>query len=1133
MTTSTQPARGAGREDLSPEALARALGIHEPTEEQARIIAHPLAPLLVVAGAGSGKTATMSQRVVHLVATGRARPEQVLGLTFTRKATAELAQRVRTRLDQLAASGLIKADQDAQEPTVATYDSFAGSIVREHGLLVGVDPDSTLITETRAWQIASDVVEMRTSPLPVDTLAKATRRLLFLDGKLCENLLGLEEAASQIEELEDLFTTLGGRRGLAELKKFGTRMGEQRGMLEAVAEYRARKRQLGVLSFGDQLQLACRIVETRPEVAAAVRAQYPAVLLDEFQDTSVAQSRFLSALFAGSGVTAVGDPNQAIYGWRGASAGALDSFHRMFNPAGTAAVAGGADPAEAAPVLPLSTAWRNDLAVLRAANTVSSPLRAHAPEDGDSTAEHIPVEELRPRPEDAGIAEGAVHAAFVQDPLAEAEVIAAFMEERWSPTAELAVLASTHAQLDTIAEALETRGVPYERVGLGGLLTLPEVADIRALLTVAANPERGDALMRLVTGAGIGATDLRALSLLSRRILEAPDGADQAPEEADTPMLAEALETIARRADAARGGAGSLAITGLTREGTLAADRIARMLRRVRAALALPLPDLVALAEQVLGLDIEIEARAGSRMGRRGLDAFRDTAAQFEADLGSPSVADFLEWLVLAEDKERALSAPEVEPEPGSVQLLTIHAAKGLEWDAIAVAGLVEAVFPRYDAKPKDDLTVATASWMSSSEEFPHPLRSDADVLPPFELGLVEPGQAEVSDVKEIVSRYKTALGRHLVAEQRRLAYVAVTRARHEALLTGSHLAKTAKDPKPMSRFLAELVRRDLVTPYGPGLEEQDPEATNPLASRSTTALWPVVPAAPGAGDGSSAARCARVAAAEGVRRRLAEARSEAAGPLPGSGAAAEVPDLLAGLLPKVEGDELASRWVEEARVLLAERAAADSAVPTVRLPEHLAATRLDDLRTAPEDFALDLRRPLPPRPSPSGRLGTIFHEAIAQRLARSSALLSLTEAGAPDSLPEEDRATLERWLDTAESLPLLDGYVLEETETERELTVGATTLRCRIDAVFRRAGADADEPGAWLIVDWKTGRTRVPVDQLSVYVHAWAGALGIPTGAVRAAYAYVAPEGGVVDELTEEALLGLDEIAEALTPQG
>jgi len=534
----------------SPERLAEILGMPLPTPEQARIIAHPLAPLLVVAGAGSGKTATMSQRVVHLVAGGQVRPDQILGLTFTRKATAELEQRVRTRLARLAVSGLPglpELDEEAG-PTIATYNAFAGSLVRDHGLRLGIDPDSTLITEARAWQIATRIVTERTEPLPLDKPGAAATALLALDGALSENLLSVADAAEQLGELAALMEGIGSVRGCKTLVRgvpeaLTTRLG----MLEAVAAYRDYKLRHSLLDFGDQIALGCRIAEEVPDVAQSLRTQYPAVLLDEFQDTSVAQIRLLAALFSDSGVTAVGDPNQAIYGWRGASAGALDTFHEYFNPgAGT----DGVD--ERAPVLPLSTAWRNDRAILRAANVTSSPLRHHTPQPGDAEVARIPVDELHERPGAAGLAEGVVVGAFVQDPLAEARTIADFMEERWSPQAEMAVLCRTRAQLLPIADALDDLGVPYEIIGLGGMLSVPEVADVRAALTVAADPERGDRLLRLLTGAGIGAADLRALAALARAQVrsaraQAGDGRDQAErEQPDTPLLSEAIETLAR-----------------------------------------------------------------------------------------------------------------------------------------------------------------------------------------------------------------------------------------------------------------------------------------------------------------------------------------------------------------------------------------------------------------------------------------------------------------------------------------------------------------------------------------------------------------------------------------------------------
>ena len=1128
----------------SPERLAEILGMPLPTPEQARIIAHPLAPLLVVAGAGSGKTATMSQRVVHLVAGGQVRPDQILGLTFTRKATAELEQRVRTRLAQLAVSGLPglpELDEEAG-PTIATYNAFAGSLVRDHGLRLGIDPDSTLITEARAWQIATRIVTERTEPLPLDKPGAAATALLALDGALSENLLSVADAAEQLGDLAALMEGIGSVRGCKTLVRgvpeaLTTRLG----MLEAVAAYRDYKLRHSLLDFGDQIALGCRIAEEVPDVAQSLRTQYPAVLLDEFQDTSVAQIRLLAALFSDSGVTAVGDPNQAIYGWRGASAGALDTFHEYFNPGGAAAAenafnTGGADESRA-PVLPLSTAWRNDRAILRAANVTSSPLRHHAPQPGDAEVARIPVDELHERPGAAGLAEGVVVGAFVQDPLAEARTIADFMEERWSPQAEMAVLCRTRAQLLPIADALDDLGVPYEIIGLGGMLSVPEVADVRAALTVAADPERGDRLLRLLTGAGIGAADLRALAALARAQVRSAreqtgDGRDQAErEQPDAPLLSEAIETLARweetgrlprtaasgdaeagrAAEAGRvvgaggatgtgAGAPGPADVGLSEAGRRAAVGLARSLRRVRAGLGLALPDLVMLTEQALGLDVELAARVGNPLGRRAVDRFREAAEQFTAEMESPTLAGFLDWLEAAEEHENGMEAPHVEPEPGAVQLLTIHAAKGLEWDTVAVAGLVEQVFPSYRQQPKEDRTLSDKGWMTRPEEFPHPLRADAATLPPFTLGMWDTAGWDAEALKEAWGEYTLALGRHTLAEERRLAYVAFTRARHELLLTGSHLAKAAAKPRPMARFLDELVRRELVRPYGPGWQNYDEDQPNPLAGGGTTGTWP--PPEP-----------------TGIRGEHREARRRAAHDVAAAGRA--------GAAPEASTDPTVARWVAEAELLLAERARRRDQPPSVHLPDHLAATRIDELRADRDRFALDLRRPLPPEPRPELRLGTVFHDAIALRLGGQGQLLTLEQAGVPDALTPRQRKQLERWLEIAERLPLLDGCLLQDTEVELELALESLTVRCRLDAVFRDPG------GAWLIVDWKTGRRRVPVDQLSIYVHALAASRGVETDAVRAAYVYVDRDDGLVDELSAADLLPLSEIEDALRAEG
>ena len=185
----------------SPAELAGALGLFAPTEEQAAVIAAPPGPLVVIAGAGAGKTETMAARVVWLVANGYARPGEVLGLTFTRKAAGQLLRRVRTRLARLAGAGLVPGGPDtadiADDPaTVSTYHAFAGNLLREHGLLLPVEPDSRLLSETELWQLAFRVVCEYPDHLDTKkTPAAVTAMVLRLAGQLAEHLVDTDTTA--------------------------------------------------------------------------------------------------------------------------------------------------------------------------------------------------------------------------------------------------------------------------------------------------------------------------------------------------------------------------------------------------------------------------------------------------------------------------------------------------------------------------------------------------------------------------------------------------------------------------------------------------------------------------------------------------------------------------------------------------------------------------------------------------------------------------------------------------------------------------------------------------------------------------------------------------------------------------
>ena len=355
---------------FSPEELTAMLGErNSPTAEQSAIISSPLTPRLVIAGAGSGKTATMADRVVWLVANGWVRPEEVLGVTFTRKAAGELASRIRAKLaalQRIAAedtqhtifpAGLLS--EDALEPKVSTYHSYASGIVSDYGLRLGVERDVVLLGGAQAWQLASEVVEAFDGEYEHFRAAKSTlvKAVIQLAGECAEHLRDPREVQDwlmdRVAEFEALPYVAGAKKNPTQAAgELGAMLRTRASVAEMVGRYSEAKRVRGALDFGDLVALAARVASEIPLAAEVERQRFKVVLLDEFQDTSHAQLVLFSRLFGGGhAVTAVGDPNQSIYGFRGASAGQLFHFVREF-PVLVGETGNGADAADAGPAEP-------------------------------------------------------------------------------------------------------------------------------------------------------------------------------------------------------------------------------------------------------------------------------------------------------------------------------------------------------------------------------------------------------------------------------------------------------------------------------------------------------------------------------------------------------------------------------------------------------------------------------------------------------------------------------------------------------------------------------------------------------------------------------------------------------------
>jgi DNA helicase-2/ATP-dependent DNA helicase PcrA len=1055
--------------------LARALDqSYAPTGEQVAVIEAPLRPLLVVAGAGSGKTETMAARVVWLVANDLVRPDEVLGLTFTRKAAGELSERLSARLASLREAGIWSppAEHGAvvldDVPTVSTYHAYAGRIVREHGLRVGVEPDSRLLTEAAAWQFAHEAVVAWDGPMDAVDKAESTVTTAVVDlaSELAEHLVDPSRLAEHLEAvvaaLEALPKGPQTRKRANPMRDLVGVLRQRAAVVPILERYQQLKRSRDAMDFADQMALAARIATTVPQVGRAERLRFRAVLLDEFQDTSEAQLQLLHALFVAPGepvpVTAVGDPHQSIYGWRGASSTTLDRFRDDFG-----------DP-EPARVLHLSTSWRNDRAVLAAANAVAGPLAATT---------RVPVEPLAERP-DAG--PGHVSTARLETVEDEARHVVGWVRTRLARPGRhtAAVLCRKRSQFDPVVEALELAGTPYEVVGLGGLLHTPEVADIVALLHVVQDPTRGDRLMRLLTGptCRLGAADLDGLSAWSRvrqRPARGDRNADLSPDASERASIVEALDDLPAATWVGDEGQ-RLSATALLRLAGLGAA-----VRRLRALTGLGLPELIADAETSLGLDIEVLARPGYSTGaaRAHLDAFADVGATFAASADRATLGGFLAWLDAAVDEERGLDLGWVEARPDAVQVMTVHAAKGLEWDVVAVPGLVESSFPAHSANQGkvvgDGWGHAEPSdkgWLVGLSTLPYDLRGDREGLPRF-------GWADDHDwdsAQEALERFTASLADHGITEERRLGYVALTRARSDLLLT-AHVWGAASTPRVTSRFLDEV--RDAggagVAP-GPWVAMppvDDPRPQNPRTAEAISVTWPTVDHVD-------------------RRERLLEPARQVVSVATRPVAAA----------PNARG-----RWDGEIRMLLDERARRRRGAPVdVELPAHLSTSALVALAEDAEQFTLDLRRPMPAPPAQAARRGTAFHAWVEEHYSRAAFVdVGDLPGSADDDATDTDLATLRATFlasEWADRTPV-------EVETSVETVVDGIAVRGRIDAVFEEVAPDGGT--SWVVVDWKTGppavgaRAAARALQLSAYRLAWARVRGVPEHRVRGAFFHAA----------------------------
>ena len=1026
------------------------------TDEQASAVelASTEKPSLVVAGAGSGKTELMSVRVLWLVANEFARPEQILGLTFTRKAASELSKRIFESLLKLRDSELWPQDleYDFVAPTISTYNSYANGLFRDFALAIGHEPDAALLTEGAAFALAREVLLTHSGDIDerLGELEKTpdamVELILSMAQDMSDNLATAGQVEFEIAKVLEKMAALPKKAGSSDFSRFAyiddiaSKLGINKTLAKLAEAFNNEKRRLGFVDYADQVALAELAVRQVPQVRERERNSFKQVLLDEYQDTSFLQARLLRGLFADSAVYAVGDPNQSIYGWRGASSSNLDEFAKDF-----------CSTPEMVEQFSLSTSWRNPSAVLELANQLAAPLAK--PASFSRLASDLKVIQLTPRPQ---ATLGQIETSFHLDAHSEATALAQWFKSKSNSESTSALLLRNRSNMALFAQVFQDAGLEIEVVGLGGLLEMPEIVDLVCALKVINSPQSGSALIRLLAGPRwrIGTKDLAQLADFARYRAKTFDSeidekirASLAIE--DSASIVDALDNLVDQPNLERF---EFSQTGLER-----LQNAGALFRQMRRQVGLGLVEFVRSVEHELWLDIEVMANPKLKHPMANLNAFANIVANYAASHHRPTLGSFLAWLDFADQRER-FEVPAVAPEKGVVQILTIHAAKGLEWHNVAIANLNEGDFPSDRG--------ASSGWANAGV-LPYPLRGDRASLPEWSYDSAET-QPEFRDSLE---QFKALAREHKLREELRLMYVAVTRPQQNLKLSGSFWKPGLKKPKQVSSFLSTAL--DFL---GQKIE-LDPGETNPLELQTQTAQWPLEPLGPKYREVLEQSR----AMFESIQAKASN-----------------------NIQPRLSLADPVSSQID---LLLKEQADRLDRHSEVELPVRIAASRFKDFVSDLDNLAERLLRPMPLQPFSQTRTGTLFHGWLEQNYA----LDAETEVGfrsiesvAGGQISTSGDSTLDELMQNFKQSRWA-GLKPIAVEQEIQLTYGAHTFICKLDAVFETENGIE-------IVDWKTGKP--PVDQrdedlkalqLALYRAAYAAFSGREIDEISASFYFVA----------------------------
>ncbi|MBL4694991.1 exodeoxyribonuclease V subunit gamma [Candidatus Gracilibacteria bacterium] len=658
----------------------------ELNSSQKQAVEHNKGPLMIVAGAGTGKTKVISERILRLVKDG-VKPEEILALTFTEKAATEMLDRVESGLELGYEQFFIK-----------TFHGFSDQVLRESGMEIGIDTGYSILSQVDQWFFFKQHLfdfDLKYY-LPLGNPNRFIYDLLGYFSKLKDELITPEKFAKYAAGLE------------------GEEQEKNVELAGAYAKYQDLMMASNNLDFGDLTFYALQLLMKRESVLKEYQKRYKYILVDEFQDTNYAQFKLVMLLAQGHGnVVVVGDDDQSIYKWRGASLSNILNFEEAFPEAKHVVLNENYRSTQMILDASYSLIQKNNPDRLEARIGLDKKLRSNIGGDNPIEIHHFPN--------------------FIMECDFVAEKIKKLNSEGVS-YGDMAILVRANNLAHPFIDEFKLNSIPYQVRSPKGLMALDEVKDLIAVMKVLANPYDDVALLRVLKMEVFNVSMEEILEILVKKRVDHIIDALRVADEGDT-FAIPGTES------------GFVSIYNLFKE-------LIEQSKRDTAGMVIN-----SFLEKSGYLQALVKAERFEEM--ENINEFAKQVAKFERDHDDRTVLDFVNYLNLLEESNNVLAAERFR-DRDSVQILTVHGSKGLEFEHVFVVNLVKSRFPMN--KRRDSFAV--------------PMELTAEIFPE---------------------------GDFHIQEERRLFYVAMTRARQGLYLTYSDKYQGNKDWK-VSPFVAEVL---------------------------------------------------------------------------------------------------------------------------------------------------------------------------------------------------------------------------------------------------------------------------------------------------------------------------------------